>query len=234
MNLIKSLTKILPTACLLCKKMGHHSLANLCADCQRDLPHLRTACQQCALPMAFDSQTCASCSRYPSYCQRSLCALIYAPPVDRLILRLKQGSDLCSALTLASVFVRKLKQVDTPLPDAIVPVPLYWRRQLSRGFNQSQTLALFVGERMAVPVKRRWLTRARNTRPQQGLKRSQRRTNLKRCFVANPAVSGRHIALFDDVITTGATMEAAAIALKDAGAKTIVVWGIARTAAPSN
>ena len=234
MNLFSFLTKIVPTACLLCKKMGHHSVANLCADCQRELPYLHTACQQCALPMAFDSQTCGHCSRHPRHYQRSLCAFVYAPPVDRLILRVKQGSDLCPLLTLASIFVQKLKQTNEPLPDAIVPVPLYWRRQLSRGFNQSQTLALFVGERMAIPVRQYWLTREINTRSQQGLKRSQRQTNLKRCFVANPAVKGRHIALFDDVITTGATMEAASIALKDAGAKTIVAWGIARTAAPSN
>jgi len=125
--------------------------------------------------------------------------------------------------------------------EVIVPVPSHWRRKFWRGFDQAAVLAQELSRRTGIPMVQA-LRRTRHTAPQAGLTRRQRRDNMRNCFVAAPeVVRGRRVLLIDDVLTTGATANAAAAALRAAGASHVGVFtlaradraGAARTAAPA-
>ncbi len=114
-------------------------------------------------------------------------------------------------------------------PDLIVPVPLHWRRRFIRGFNQSQWLANYLGRQLNISVDNKLLMRIRNTPPQQQLRRKQRQKNLKGAFQVKRPVEGQHIALIDDVVTTGSTVSELSRLLKKAGASRVDIWCLART-----
>ena len=110
--------------------------------------------------------------------------------------------------------------------DAVVPVPLYWRRRLQRGFNQAELLAKGLSRRTGIPVVRA-LGRVRPTPTQAGLSNSARRQNVARAFHSR-SVQGKRILLIDDVMTTGATATSCALALKQAGARRVALLTVAR------
>jgi len=110
--------------------------------------------------------------------------------------------------------------------DAAVPVPLYWRRRLQRGFNQAELLARDLSRRTGIPVVRA-LGRLRPTPAQAGLSNSARRRNVSQAFRAR-SVRGKRILLIDDVMTTGATAASCAVALKQAGARRVALLTVAR------
>jgi ComF family protein len=115
--------------------------------------------------------------------------------------------------------------------DALIPVPLHWRRRWRRGLNQAEILARAVGRRHGLPVVRRCLVRARATPPQQGDPEARRR-NVREAFrVRHPSrIAGQRLLLVDDVFTTGATVNACAAALHEAGAAAVGVLTLARVA----
>jgi competence protein ComFC len=110
--------------------------------------------------------------------------------------------------------------------DAAVPVPLYWRRRLQRGFNQAELLARGLSQRTGIPVVKA-LGRLRPTPAQAGLSNSARRQNVSQAFRAR-SVQGKRILLIDDVMTTGATAASCAVALKQAGARRVALLTVAR------
>jgi ComF family protein len=115
-----------------------------------------------------------------------------------------------------------------PGVDALVPVPLARQRLRERGFNQAELIAERLGAALAVPVRRRWLVRVRETSPQSDLTAAQRRANVGGAFVATTAAAGHHVVIIDDVLTTGATVGECARALRAAGARRIGVATVAR------
>ena len=183
--------------------------------------------------MAAASDLCGDCLKNRPAFARSHSALPYQTPISELILSLKRGKNLPPIRALSQLFVDHLQTQwqahPEPPPDALVPIPLHWRRQLRRGFNQSLALAHPIGQHLGLPVCPQWLARTHPTRSQQGLSRRERIANIRAdCFQAAPAVQGKRIALFDDVMTTGATMNAAAKALLAAGASEVQAWSLAR------
>jgi ComF family protein len=112
--------------------------------------------------------------------------------------------------------------------DAIVPMPLHWRRRWERGFNQSELLAREIGRRWNVPVKQ-LARRVKATVPQAGLTNAKRRANVGGAFKSRTNVTGARVLLVDDVLTTGATAAACARALKRAGVKHVALLAVART-----
>jgi ComF family protein len=107
-------------------------------------------------------------------------------------------------------------------------VPLSRERERERGFNQAKLLAERIGRRLRVPVRASWLARVRPTRPQSDLPAAERRTNVRDAFRGSGHASDRHVLVVDDVLTTGATLEACACALRGAGARRIGVLTVAR------
>jgi ComF family protein len=151
----------------------------------------------------------------------------YAFPLDRLESRFKFRGDLAVGALLSALWLRAVTR--DPLPEAIVPVPLSRERLRERGFNQALELARPIARALKRPLLPRLLIRTRHTLAQSSLRRKERLRNVQGAFALAP---GRkpppHLALFDDVLTTGATLRECAKVLRRAGATTIEVWAIAR------
>ncbi|WP_105102359.1 ComF family protein [Microbulbifer pacificus] len=231
LRLFRQLLERSLSRCLLCGS-GDQVHAGICAPCQRDLPIIHHACDQCALPLEnISDRTCPQCLQYPPPQSRSRASWNYAYPVAQLIQRFKYRRDFAAGRTLAELTAETIGRqlrAEAP-PDLLVPVPLHWRKQLSRGYNQAQLIADILGRHWQIPVDHRTLRKVAHTGSQQQLRRSQRLKNLARSFAASSRVAGLHIGLVDDVITTGATVEAAAQSLLRAGASQVSVYALART-----
>jgi len=219
---------LLPAHCLLCEQPGMGDI-DLCEACWRELPRNQLACSRCALPLSAPAVACATCVRREPPFQLTLAPLQYHAPISTLVPRLKFHQDLAAGRLLAELFCRNT--VDFDRPDVLVPVPLHAARLRKRGFDQALELAKMIAKRKAIPLCTDLLSRTRNTSAQSYLDAGQRRHNLKNAFVVNDRAMPGHVALVDDVMTTGTTVRECARALLKAGVKRVDIWVIARVAA---
>jgi len=217
-----------PPRCYLC--LGRCGKGMLCPVCRDSLPGPRVACQRCGRPLARPAPACGTClSRPPPY-DSLCCPMEYRFPVDQLIQALKFNADLVAGGLLASLLVEPLADRNGPLPQAILPIPLHPRRQRSRGFNQSSEIARHLGKALCLPVLEDCLERWRHDPPQSSLTARQRRRNVNGAYRLRTR-KGRlpeSVALVDDVVTTGSTVDAATRVLKSAGVRRVEVWAVAR------
>ncbi|RDV24848.1 ComF family protein [Alteromonas aestuariivivens] len=155
----------------------------------------------------------------------------YTWPFDELICSLKFNRRSLCATVLADWFCQFALQTDTPLPQCLLPVPIHYRRYMSRHFNQSTEIALWLSRLLGIAVNTQWARRIRG-RDQHSLGRQQRLLNLRQAFRATPVFDYQHVAIVDDVITTGSTVNELARQLKQANPKLhISVWAMAVTPA---
>lgn len=217
---------LFPGVCLLCACPSRRAL-DMCAPCAAALPLLTTACERCALPLPAPG-VCGQCLQQPPSFAAALVACHHRQPIDAMIHRLKYGGDLAQAAPLAAVLAQRVRARAAPLPEALVPVPLHWRRLARRGFNQARELARPLGATLGIPVASHLVKRQRATPRQVGLTRAERRRNLTDAFRVCSETLPAHVALIDDVITTGSTLEALATCLTRAGVARVEVWAIAR------
>lgn len=219
---------LLPTDCLLCGD-GPTTLPNLCTACAADLPPLGPGCPGCATPLPRPS-LCPRCQRRapPYACVRS--PFRYVPPLSELIRTLKFQGQLPAAEALGRLLALHVAAGGVRSPQIIVPVPLHPRRLRVRGFNQALEIARGVGRALELPVMPGAARRVRATPPQSGLaSRAQRRRNVRDAFTASPEVHGlHHVAILDDVMTTGATVSELGRVLRRAGVQRVEVWTVAR------
>jgi ComF family protein len=154
--------------------------------------------------------------------------LLYVEPTSRLIHRLKYEGYFALSEHLARFMIEGWPAWEQT-PDLILPIPLHPRRQRQRGYNQSERLARPLAEALAIQFDRAALRRTRHTAPQVGLGPAERADNVRGAFAAEAqVVSSRRVLLIDDVLTTGATMTAAAEALLAAGAQSVSAYCLAR------
>ncbi|MDR0717507.1 MAG: ComF family protein [Azoarcus sp.] len=188
----------------------------LCAACARDLPR-RTApcCPNCALPVP-GGEICGRCLRHPPAFDATFAAFDYVFPLDVLMQALKYRHHL----PLARFFAREMARAPLPPVDLIVPMPLHPRRLRARGFNQAVELARPLARALAAPLALGAASRVRDTVSQTSLDRAARLTNLRGAFACR-RLDGQRIAVIDDVMTTGASLEALARCLKTAGATAV-------------
>jgi ComF family protein len=210
--------------CLLC--IGPSEGPLLCSMCDRALPLLENACARCAVPIA-GAGTCGECQRREPAFDEALAAFEYRFPVDRLIHRFKYAGDLAVGRWLALRLAERVAPHEAP--DLLVAPPLTASRLRTRGFNQAVVIARHVGERLRVRHSRAAFTKVRDTSPQPELGRRQRLANLRGAFRCELRLSGEHVAIVDDVMTTGATAHALSKLLKAHGASRVSVWAVART-----
>ena len=219
-----------PPSCLLCGEAGARGL-DLCSACFGELPWNRHPCPRCAAPLPPDAeeQLCGNCLKSLPAWDEAKSPLSYGYPVDKLIQRFKFDGDLPTGRLLAELLADYLA-AGGERPDCIIPVPLHPSRLKERGFNQAVELARPVGKRLKIPVRLDICERARATAVQSKLDAAERKKNLRDAFAVKKSVDGLHVALLDDVVTTGVTAEVLTTALKDAGAKRVTLWSVARAA----
>lgn len=226
-----ALRLLLPLRCLLCGAKGAGD-RDLCAGCAADCTRNAVACPRCALPLARPAPCCGECLRREPPFEHAWVPFVYAHPLDLLEARFKFGADLAAGRVLSSLMIECARDAAPARPDALVPVPLHAARLRERGYNQALELARPLARAFAIPLRADLLARTRATSPQTGLDAKTRRRNLRDAFTVTDATEPPpHVALLDDVMTTGATLRECARALRRAGVARVDVWALARAPA---
>ncbi|POA47624.1 amidophosphoribosyltransferase [Pseudomonas sp. MPR-ANC1] len=224
--------------CLLCDEPAEAEMP-ICDACETELPWLGDHCQTCALPLSAAGLTCGECQLEPPAFEQVVVPWLYGFPVDSLITRFKHNAKWPFGHLLADVLWQYLQHCfdeGLPRPDVLVPVPLASKRLRQRGFNQAAMLGRWLSKQLDLPFEEQVLRRIHDTSAQQDLDAKARKRNLRHAFALAPDadVKGRHFALIDDVLTTGATAQALARLLRDAGAARVDVYCLARTPKPGS
>ena len=220
-----SLSLLYPHTCPLC---GSRSATPLCRGCERDMPVLMTACHRCGigLPTASKNQLCGACLTEPPDYQRLLCPYAYQYPVNHLIAALKYQHHLSLIPLLADSLTRHIEK-ETLSVDALLPVPLHLSRIRERGFNQSLEIVRYLASHFSLPILQN-VERHKATAIQASLPAQERASNVCDAFRLRAPIYHRRVAIIDDVVTTGSTVNEIAKLLKSAGVEEIEVWCIAR------
>ena len=217
---------LLPLHCRLCSQPGDSGL-DLCLACRQAAWRNVPACARCALPLALpEEEVCGACLRRPGRLLACHAAWRYGPTLDALVRRYKFEQDLAAGAVLAGLMLQQ------PPPwlegQVLMPVPLHRTRLAQRGYDQAHELACLLatgcGLRCVAGLRRQQATAA-----QSGLDQAQRRRNLRGAFVCAGGRLPESVVLVDDVMTTGATLEAAARALMTGGVRQVRAWVAART-----
>jgi len=201
---------IFPPRCCLCGFAGASADLDLCSVCHEDLPWERAA-------------------------DGALVALRYEHPVDDMIRQLKYHGVIAHSRVLGVLLAEIARQRASPLPAMLVPVPLHSRRWRERGFNQADSVARHAGRMLGIPVMRHAVQRLRDTPSQTALDVDERHRNVRGAFALRNSrqlsrlVRAGHVALVDDVITTGSTLSELRAVLLAAGVKRVDLWAVARS-----
>jgi ComF family protein len=221
----KAIRTVFPPRCLLCGETGVNG-RDLCPACTGALPWNTSACLRCALPLPAPA-TCGACLQKPPPMDETHAVFVYGFPLDRLVPRLKFHNDLAAGRLLSGLMAEALCAL--PRPAALVPVPLHDTRLGRRGYDQALELATPLARGLRIPLRTDVLLRTRATSPQSELDALARQRNLRRAFAVRAHASlPDHVVLVDDVMTTGATLEAAARTLLRAGVSRVDAWVCAR------
>ena len=209
--------------CRLCGCQVVAGIGPVCSPCADELPRLTgLACPYCALPTAF-GEICGVCLKKSPFFDATHVALKYAFPLDVLVKALKYRH----CLSLGDFFANALLS-GMPEADLIMPMPLNRHRLKERGFNQTVEIARPLARRAGLPLDIDGVERVRNTAVQAGLHHDARRRNMRGAFASLRRFDGLRVAVLDDVMTTGATLDAMAQCLKKAGAVDVINLVVAR------
>ncbi len=225
--------------CLICDEPTENP-DSVCNCCETELPWLMEQCGTCALPLALEGLICGQCQKQPPAFKQVIAPWTFSFPVDTLITRFKHQArwplgHLLGRL-LGHALRHRFENAELSRPDCLLPVPMAPKRLRERGYNQAQMLARWLSQDLDIAVDEHLLLRPHETVAQQALDAKTRKRNLLGAFALAPgtAVLGRHFALVDDVLTTGATAHSLARLLMQAGARQVDVYCLARTPKPGN
>ncbi|MBI5925246.1 MAG: ComF family protein [Aquabacterium sp.] len=220
--------------CHICRRWQSHAI---CSTCLTVWQCAIRRCQRCAitLPAAHHDDVCSSCEDVTPEFDRAIAAVDYDGPWPELLTRLKFNGATALARPLATMLAERIHERRAQA-DLIVPVPLSRQRMTERGYNQSWLLAKHIERQLAVAARFDVLTRRQHTQRLMSLSAQERALQIRDAFEITSAgqalIGGRHVAIVDDVMTTGATLDACARTLLEAGARSVSAWVVARTPQP--
>jgi len=218
-----------PPTCLLCGHDGDNG-RDVCPSCHLDLPWNTACCARCAAILATRPSAaalCGQCLSHPPAFDETHAPFVYQDTIRHLITALKFKADHQNARLLGQLLAEHLIH-SAHMPELIVPVPLHPARYRKRGFNQAIEIARTVAKELSLPLDLTCCRRLRDTAQQTSLSGGLRRHNLKKAFAAVQPLKAKHVAILDDVMTTGSTTHELALVLKKAGVERVDVWVCAR------
>ena len=222
------LNTVIPQSCLLCGNRGQGDRL-VCSGCESDLPWLGHHCSVCATPLPANApDTCGQCQRKSPAYDYTQALFHYTSPVDKLITGLKFNSRLVNARMLGDIMAAKIQANTLDRPEALLPVPLHRQRLRERGFNPALELARPLAKAWDIPLLKEPVRRIRATTAQMELPAKQRHQNIRGAFECDTSLPYGHIAIVDDVVTTGATANELAKLLKKQGIRIVQIYAIAR------
>ncbi|VAX07901.1 Competence protein F homolog, phosphoribosyltransferase domain; protein YhgH required for utilization of DNA as sole source of carbon and energy [hydrothermal vent metagenome] len=215
--------------CLLCG-CAHANKTRLCFACEQALPHNLSACRRCALPIPPDSHTrlCGQCLDSTPPSSAAHIPYVYAAPLDALLTGLKFRQQLHHGHLLGNLLTHYLHKKLRQLPECIVPVPLHASRLRERGYNQALEIARPIARSLGIKLEKNLVLRVRKTQAQSDLKQAARAANLHQAFRITRPPGYEHIALVDDVVTSGHTVNSLAEEFAKVGVKKVEIWAVAR------
>jgi len=223
-----------PEGCKICQKPLNNNEVLVCSKCLSALPFIKIHCLKCGNPLDETLKEylknnnisyCSYCEKQKLYFDKAVVCFFYKPPVSDWINEVKFGKNFSLAYKLGILLKMILKE-KIPKVDLTIPLPLSLKRLRERGFNQSFLITWgFLGKRPSEKI----LKRIVHTKPQAELSQKERWKNVKNAFLASDVVKGKSILVIDDVMTTGATLNEAAKALKNKGANKVYVVALARS-----
>ena len=223
----------IPNSCVFCGDRLRLDAAPVCAGCKADLPWIANSCRRCGFPAAAplpDDVPCGRCQLEPPPFEAVVVPLQYRFPIDAAIKAFKFHRALHYAPAFASILMDAVDRLPAGI-DGLLPVPLHWRRQAMRGFNQAREICAPLQRPLGASIIEE-VRRCRPTPFQSGLAARARQRNLRGAFAVRGHIAARHVLLVDDVLTTGATCEQLATVLQDAGVARVSVLAVARAATP--
>ncbi|MDJ0761116.1 MAG: ComF family protein [Woeseiaceae bacterium] len=215
---------VLPPSCPFCGMEVHRPGA--CDGCLEDLPRNRVACRRCAKPLATAEPLCAACQRRAPPFGTAIAPLRYEFPVDVALKAVKFRARSYYLPVFASLLCEASERLPDDV-DAVLPMPMHWRRWAARGFNQAVELARPVAKHLGLPLISS-VERKRHTAYQSGLDAASRRKNLAGAFRVKATIKARHVLIVDDVMTTGHSCRSLALGLRHAGVRQVSVLVAAR------
>jgi ComF family protein len=220
----------LPTQCAVCRGW---SAQRICADCAQRHAAPKPRCGGCAIAVPAGVERCGACITAALPFAHAVAAVDYGFPWSGLVTALKFHAALDLIDGLAQLLTDAVRRSAAPLPQLVVPIPLGPDRQAERGMNQSWELARRIAARLQLRSHAALLTRRVETPHLADLPRDERARAIRGAFALAPGATtslrGQHVALVDDVMTTGATAAEAARALLGGGAASVQLWVFART-----
>ena len=232
-HIIKTISQWLwPTCCVLCHNLTQNDLA-ICDACKKELPWNIKACFQCGVSMEHlnsHSTHCGACiAKHPPF-SKTIGLFTYQKPITQLITQLKFHQQLKHAQLLGGLLAHEIlnKHPNRSLPDCIIPIPLHPKRLKERGYNQAVEIAKPISSLLNIPLDYKHCIRIKNTAAQSSLSAKDRRKNMNRAFALQAPLPYKHVAIVDDVITTGHTTTEFSRLLRKSGVEEIELWCCAR------
>lgn len=200
---------------------------SLCTACAEQLQPVPNPCLYCAQPNPVSGRVCPACLLNPPRWQRMIAPLQYRGLTREYLQQLKYSEALHLAKTLCRQCFEPFRRC-APLPEVLLPVPLHRERMLERGYNQAEEIARLWSREFGIPIAHKALTRRRATPSQAGLSAAQREVNVHQAFSYTTSYDYRHVAIVDDIVTTGSTVSEITRNLHRAGVEFVEVWALAR------
>lgn len=218
----------LPKLCLACGRLMTVD-SRLCDYCAELLRPNEKACIRCALPIE-NGDMCGTCLAFPPPFDFTLAPFFYKPPLSTWVLQLKFQHKLKNAKILAEILSNQIKKhyAQKAMPNFIIPVPLHPKRLHERGFNQAIEIAKPIAKKYHMTISYEHFRRNKHTQAQSSLTARQRRINMSGAFILSRPFTADHVAILDDVLTTGQTVRVFSQMLRQCGVKKIDVWCCAR------